>query len=218
MEFDESMKIKDIWKEYLAELDTRFRGYSDRLKPPASLEQIKETEEKMDLSLPEELKELYCCNNGDTDKVLGTILGLPFLSLEEMYSKWKVWKEIIEEEDEKGMEELSMFCKSHPEGAIQEIYANVKWIPFCYDYGGNHIGIDLDPGPSGTAGQIINFGRDEDKKSVIAPNLSVFLQMMLHWLKTERFEVILDNEGYDQALIIWEGDEHPIDRIVELVS
>lgn len=41
------------------------------------------------------------------------------------------------------------------------------------------VGVDLDPGEQGTVGQIINFGRDEDNKLVLAPNLAAFIPRYL---------------------------------------
>lgn len=43
------------------------------------------------------------------------------------------------------------------------------------DWGGNHIAIDLAPGPSGKWGQIIIFGRDYDCKYVISRSWASFL-------------------------------------------
>lgn len=39
--------------------------------------------------------------------------------------------------------------------------------------------MDLDPDVKGTYGQIINFGRDEEDKFVIAPSLKDFLQLLI---------------------------------------
>lgn len=68
---------------------------------------------------------------------------------------------------------------STPENAIKKKYLNHKWVPIFSDYGGNFIGIDLDPDVNGKKGQIINFGRDEEDMIVMAENLENFFDLIL---------------------------------------
>jgi hypothetical protein len=58
---------------------------------------------------------------------------------------------------------------------------NSGWIPLLSDWEGNHIGVDLEPGPSGKVGQVINFGRDEEEKYVLFPSVVDLVE----WLATE---------------------------------
>jgi hypothetical protein len=58
---------------------------------------------------------------------------------------------------------------------VQKAYAHPAWIPVARDWGGNHIAIDLAPGPAGKWGQVIIFGRDYDCKYVIARSWAAFL-------------------------------------------
>ena len=44
--------------------------------------------------------------------------------------------------------------------------------------------MDFDPGPTGTKGQIINFGRDEDDKCVFAKSLDDFLVLLTELLNS----------------------------------
>ncbi|MFJ9499072.1 SMI1/KNR4 family protein [Brevibacillus centrosporus] len=48
---------------------------------------------------------------------------------------------------------------------------NRYWLPISKDWGGNHLGLDLDPDEQGRMGQVINFGRDEEVKYVVALSL-----------------------------------------------
>lgn len=64
---------------------------------------------------------------------------------------------------------------SVPENAIQRVYAHPGWIPLISDFLGNNIGVDLAPGPKGRWGQVILFGREYDKKYVVAPSWAAFL-------------------------------------------
>lgn len=68
---------------------------------------------------------------------------------------------------------------STPENAIRKKYFHFKWLPIFSDYGGNYIGIDLDPDTKGAKGQVINFGRDEENMFVLAENLNSFFDKIL---------------------------------------
>ena len=75
---------------------------------------------------------------------------------------------------------------STPKNAIQQKYFHYKWLPIFSDYGGNYIGIDLDPDTKGKKGQVINFGRDEEDMFVLAQNLGDLFDKILAELgKTE---------------------------------
>jgi cell wall assembly regulator SMI1 len=55
-----------------------------------------------------------------------------------------------------------------PPNAVRKAYAHAGWIPLVRDWGGNNLAVDLAPGPTGTWGQIVLFGRDYDTKYVVA--------------------------------------------------
>ncbi len=74
---------------------------------------------------------------------------------------------------------------STPEGAIKKKYYHIKWIPLISDYGGNYIGIDLDPDTNGTKGQVIIFGRDEEDMLVLANSWDEFLDWNLELINNE---------------------------------
>ncbi len=64
---------------------------------------------------------------------------------------------------------------SQPPNAVQKAYAHPAWIPLARDWGGNYLATDLAPGPTGTWGQIIIFGRDYDCKFVVARSWGALL-------------------------------------------
>ncbi len=68
---------------------------------------------------------------------------------------------------------------STPQNAIQKKYLHYKWLPIFSDYGGNYIGIDLDPDSKGKKGQVINFGPDEEEMFVLAESLENLFDMLL---------------------------------------
>ncbi|KAI1438521.1 putative 1,3-beta-glucan protein [Xylaria sp. CBS 124048] len=87
---------------------------------------------------------------------------------------------------------------SVPPGAVQRAYAHPAWIPLVRDWGGNNLAVDLAPGPTGTWGQIILFGRDYDTKYVIARSWSSFLAIVADDLNSGKWFV--DEETNDLKL------------------
>lgn len=79
--------------------------------------------------------------------------------------------------------EQEIALTSTPENAIKKKYFHYKWLPVFSDFGGNYIGIDLDPDSKGTKGQVINFGRDEQDMVVLAENLDNLFAKILAELK-----------------------------------
>ncbi|MDO4229357.1 MAG: SMI1/KNR4 family protein [Capnocytophaga sp.] len=89
--------------------------------------------------------------------------------------------------------EFNSFLTSDPEGAIKTNYFNLGWLPLFSDYGGNYLGLDLDPDSRGTKGQIINFGRDEEDMLVYAESLEKFLDLILQITETKP-DTLLNSE------------------------
>jgi cell wall assembly regulator SMI1 len=87
---------------------------------------------------------------------------------------------------------------SQPPGAVQKAYAHHGWIPITRDWGGNHLAIDLAPGPAGKWGQIIIFGRDYDCKYVVARSWAAFLATFADDLCSGK--VIVDEETNELRL------------------
>jgi cell wall assembly regulator SMI1 len=72
-------------------------------------------------------------------------------------------------------QELLAQQDSQPPNAVQKVYAHPAWIPLARDWGGNYLATDLAPGPAGSWGQIIIFGRDYDCKYVVARSWGALL-------------------------------------------
>lgn len=64
-------------------------------------------------------------------------------------------------------------------GPVKRMCYNERWVPFAKDYGGNFVGIDLDPPGKGNFGQVIKFGRDETP-AVLARDLQSFFLNYCH--------------------------------------
>jgi len=166
--------------------------YADLLNAKATEDDIAKLDDYFGYSI-NELKDIYSINNGDkliSSKgfFLGSFMGFEFLPIDRVISVHKSWKKTQLSSNYRGT--------SFPEGCIKPCYTNEKWIPIFGDSGGNYIGIDYDPDENGTMGQVINFGRDEDNKFVIANNLNAFLE----FVKTQ-----IENGTCDKSIV--EEDE-----------
>jgi internalin A len=207
--------ITELWGNMLNLLETKYHGISTYLNPPVKESELDSVEKRMGFKLPEELRELYLCNNGQGDNVMGILSGLDFLPLEELYIQWDIWRVLKEGATEEQMKVLSGFCTSFPPHTVKKIYTNTRWIPLTHDGGGNHIGIDLDPDRKGTTGQIINFGRDEGDKFVIATDLGDYLAFIINLIE-ERYFTICRTE--DTVVITFMDGSHPLDKYREILQ
>lgn len=144
----------------------------------------------------------YDVEEADDLLTKGVIFGCPLLPLvskkaclasRTALAHWQSWAEMVDDAEQgkdRGMlAGLSEGSSSTPAGAIRPLYANRGWIPLVEVDDSNYIGVDLDPGPDGVVGQVINFGRDEEKKYVLAPNWAQFLEDVACELESGNFEI-----------------------------
>nr|MCR5126920.1 SMI1/KNR4 family protein [Lachnospiraceae bacterium] len=193
----EAAKAAEKWEAYKEALFAKMPSPKATLREGASAADIRDAENELGLRFPEELKGLYLANDGDNKKsVCGMILGLHFLSLNEMRREWRSMKKTLEDPA------INNNCQSTstPEGCIKRCYGNNKWLPLASDASGNYIGIDLDPDIHGTAGQIINWGRDEENKMVFAKNADAFWERLTGIVNSRDF-FIGDYDGEDVILL-----------------
>ncbi|EAW12484.1 SMI1/KNR4 family protein [Aspergillus clavatus NRRL 1] len=158
----------------------------------------------------------------------GVIFGCMLLDCEEIVQEWKNWRTVNEEflsgsnvmnppplpkatasssstvpppqaTNPLWRNELLERQDSQPPGAVQKAYAHPAWIPLARDWGGNHIAIDLAPGPTGKWGQVIIFGRDYDCKYVIARSWAAFLAVVAEDICSGKVHV--DEETNEMKLL-----------------
>jgi internalin A len=186
--------IRKILLEVKDALEKQYKGYTQSFNPPATDDEILAYEQLIGKSLPDGYKDLYLSHNGQQrfDKYgLAFFFSLPFLSIRESMEQWKSLNQQLDD-----MSQADIKSHSIPVDCIREQYLNPAWIPISKDSGGNFIGIDLDPYIKGTYGQVINFGRDEDNKYVIASGIGELLAYMFDLIRKNRLS-ILEQEDDD---------------------
>lgn len=135
---------------------------------------------------------LYRHHDGQQSPTPGLFFGLQFLSSTEATQEWARWAEQF-----RGDPALvtDIQVSAVPEGAVRAVYASDRWVPFASDGAGNHLAIDLDPGPDGTPGQVISFGVDEATRFLLAPSAAAFIGWCAHQCADGHAEVAPDPDA-----------------------
>ena len=161
--------LSQTWARIRSWLNREYPELGDTLNYgilPIDLSQI---EMQFGFALPTVVRESYLCVDGQEAESAagcseGLFFGLTLLPLETVLEEWKFWREIDRDPTAATLREA---MDSIPPGCIKKSYSQRGWIPLIADKAGNYVGIDLDPGESGSVGQVIVFGRDFDVKVVL---------------------------------------------------
>lgn len=158
------------WEIYKKNVNELFNSGEIQLNKGTSIEKLNEFERKFSIKLTEDFKELYLKNNGEKQGS-NFIVGLRFLSLEEIESEMILLKKITEQYND-------FSGKTIPENSVKKVYYNEKWVPFIADSQGAYLALDLSSDSTGTKGQIINIGNDENDHFIIASNINNLFSMI----------------------------------------
>ena len=167
-----SLPLRDVLAQIEAWYLNHVPAIHATLRPAASDADLNALEEVTGLTLPQAFRTLYQWHDG------GDMFGLEFESLAAVQYQWKTWQELAPDFGAEADGHVS-----HPPGAITERCINTGWLGFLNDGGGNYVGLDFAPGPAGTFGQVITFGRDEEHKYVLADSLDAFLHA--YWARLD---------------------------------
>ncbi|KAA8912656.1 hypothetical protein TRICI_003419 [Trichomonascus ciferrii] len=189
------------WKRIDRWIETNYPELYDQLSYEVTAADLNELEADLDCTLPLDVRDSYMVHDGQErgGKPTGLFFGITLLDLEGIAEEWGHWKNTAirlnnvmkqqqqghsgpgtsrqpQQQPPAGRGSSWLYRQeSVPEGAIQKVYAHPGWIPLAKDFEGNNIGIDLAPGPRGRWGQVIIFGREFDRKYVVAPSWGAFL-------------------------------------------
>jgi len=172
------MDVAKAWDVIHDWLDRNYPELRPHLNRPAGPAALAALEREAGVRLPDDFKASYRIHDGSAVvsrrpyEVCRVIAGLPLLPLKEVRREWKRWAGYAADEDL--LEDLNPDYRASPEGAVKPAYADRGWVPFA---GGesHYVALDFAPGPRGVVGQVINFGRDDYVRHVIAPTFTAFL-------------------------------------------
>lgn len=149
----------------------------------ASEEAITVFEKKLNITMPEDMKELYQYKNGSklfyllfpNDK-LEREFKFTLMSLEDIIDAKKSFQDrdmlISEYYDKDEGEYTKKLIKRMQDSRVKPYMFNKRWIPFAEADGDINLMLDFDPGEDGVSGQIICFIHDPDEITYMAKSLT----------------------------------------------
>ena len=167
------------------------------LNDGCSLEQLLEVENEIGIKLPQSFKDFYLIHNGQKDEdYFGLFYGVSLLPLHKILEEMRIWNGIIDEYGEEGMKEnFDNFQTSLMPDKVKAKYTSKRWIPFAIIWDSNYLGLDFDSGVSGTVGQVINFGREEEQKAVLGNSFEEFINWYVQELDRGNYLIEVINGG-----------------------
>lgn len=208
-----TQNVVHLWQQYTDWLRENNPTEFAKLNQPATNDDFTTFRAATGYEFPDDLRQIYRINNGasSVDVRYGAgnfnfAFSHKFLPLNEIID---LWNSLSTADNE------SLVGSSFPAGAVKTMYTNQRWIPILDDSGGNNIAVDLDPDVNGTVGQVINFGRDEMSKFVIAPSFEDFLKLILRQIEQGNVEVITEDDGVTHWHL--RGSRHLTDGLRQLV-
>ena len=181
--------IEDLWGRHCAWLKINLPDAYQSLYAPASIADFDNFKKACGYDLPEKLKRIYAINNGqDPDCMIGVWWGLSFIPIEQLLQHHMNKSQPIDMSDQD---------RSFPSKSIKLQNVNPLWIPFAEDGSFNYLAVDMDPDVNGAVGQVINYGRDERDKYVIATDIEQFLLFMTEEIEKGYYSIQTDERFGD---------------------
>ncbi|KAI5969929.1 SMI1 [Candida margitis] len=218
--------IDSLWDRIEHWIDEEYPELEDNLNDGVTSADLNEFLQDLKCgsrSLPEDFRQFYKRHDGQLrgGKPTGLIMGLVLLDLESIVEENILWNKVAERlekqqymaQHQQKQNELKEGSSSQhqrqggtfitnqrsiPPNSIQPYYYNKGWVILLKDNIGNQVAMDLNPGPNGTWGQIILFGRDFDTKLVIAHSLQEFVFEFTSDLESGNF--LIDSSEYREEL------------------
>ncbi|CAN3367167.1 cell wall assembly regulator Smi1p [Diutina catenulata] len=202
--------VDSLWDRIEKWMEDEYPELEDCLEDGVTTADLNEFENDLGCgSLPTEFRQFYKRHDGQMrgGKPTGVLMGLTLMDLESIHEEHAVWckvadrlekqqffarKQASEGTSKSAGEAAPHFTsnqRSVPTNAIKPVYYYRGWVPLFKDYYGNQVALDLAPGPSGTWGQMILFGRDFDTKLVVASSFQEFIFMFVQDLENGNFRV-----------------------------
>jgi cell wall assembly regulator SMI1 len=178
--------MTELWQRIENWLRSNAPSIAQGLNPPASIAEIQSTEKLLGIQFPDDVRQSYLLHNGQSQESPPMLEGWEWLSLERIRDEWTVWNELLQGGDFEGLENES-------DGQlIVTDWWHPKWIPLTYSGAGDHHCLDMNPGPQGKIGQIIEMWHDDGERPWIAASFREWISSFADEL--ERGEYVLSEE------------------------
>ena len=164
--------LSKTWARIRSWLSREYPELGDTLNYGILPQDLTQLELQFGFALPAVVRESYLCVDGQEAESAagcpeGLFFGLTLLPLESVLQEWRFWREVDLDPTTGASESLRQSMQSIPPGWVRKEYSQRGWIPLIADKAGNYLGVDLNPGESGSIGQVIVFGREFDTKVVL---------------------------------------------------
>lgn len=164
--------LSSTWNRLRTWLSREYPELGDTLNYGILPQDLAQIEMQFGFALPAVIRESYLCVDGQEAESAagcseGLFFGLKLLPLEDVLEEWRFWREVDDDPTTGASHRLREVMMSIPPGWVRKEYSQRGWIPLIADKAGNYVGVDLNPGESGSVGQVIVFGRDFDTKVVL---------------------------------------------------
>lgn len=202
--------LASTWQRLRAWLAREYPELGDTLNYGILPQDLTQIEMQFGFALPAVIRQSYLLVDGQEAESAagcseGLFFGLVLLPLEDVLEEWRFWREVDDDPSTGANPRLREAMESIPPGWIRKDYSQRGWIPLIADRAGNYIGVDLNPGKSGSVGQVIVFGRDFDTKVVLfngdgAAGWAKWLASFVEDLESgEGYEIGAGSDGGDNS-------------------
>ncbi|MCW7540953.1 SMI1/KNR4 family protein [Aquabacterium sp. A7-Y] len=190
--------MEELWIRLESLLQSHAPEVFASLNPPATVEEIRQTEQVLGFSFPDDVRVAYLRHNGAADQTIERGPRFFYLGgwccLERMVGNWRSKCEVADnlKKDPDGMESFPEEDESWSEYEVRPQWWNPHRIPVCLTNTVSALYVDMQPGPAGVRGQLLkDAGMNE--AIVIARSLNEYLTTM-----ADRLE---------QGLMAWDVDK-----------
>jgi cell wall assembly regulator SMI1 len=166
--------MEAIWRRLESWLRENAPEVFVTLQPGATVEELQQAEDELQVVLPRPVREFYRIHNGQaTDRYGFTttkfLYGWQVPNLKRVVHQWKGWKEVLERGAFQGVSTV-------PDKGVRNDWWNVKWIPITQNSSGDHLCLDLAPARGGVVGQVISVGHDAPERTIVGTSFQEWVE------------------------------------------
>lgn len=170
--------IDQTWRRIETSLSVQTPTTLAQLAPGAAEQAIKELENIIGATLPQDFRVSYRRHDGGY--TVNLVSPMEIMSLPGIADSWRMLEELLHD-DQWARQEPYYFTGDSVKsgwqtGPIQPVWWNRRWIPFGSDSTGNLSCLDLDPAAGGTVGQIIDWDHECGPSRVLFPGFRELLE------------------------------------------
>jgi cell wall assembly regulator SMI1 len=157
--------------------------------PGTSAADIAKAEAALGLEFPADLREYLMLANGERWNSEGLIGNWQLLELKLIVREAQAMR--------KHIEQGAFGDNTTPAApAIKGMWWNPRWIPIVASGSGHFFCVDLDPGQTGSMGQIILFLHDDERRYLVAHSLRAWFERLADDLERGLYQIVTDEGGY----------------------